>query len=119
MVLSPCRVCSNITNLQETPELYAVHPFQVITAGRGHASARAARRAGRVEGQGAAGMVPPHTEMEVQLAMAVRTYGASPLAHYDADNPWISNIGWQQVRLDSQCHSQVASSIHIYTHTSG
>jgi hypothetical protein len=28
-VLSPCRLCSNLTDLQETPELYAVHPFQV------------------------------------------------------------------------------------------
>jgi hypothetical protein len=114
MVLSPCRVCSNITNLQETPELYSVHPFQVITAGRAHAAARASRGAGRVEAVTTSRVTPSPKETELQLVMAVRSYKAAPLAHYDADNPWISNIGWQQVRIDRHI-SNTSTSRNIHT----
>jgi hypothetical protein len=123
-VLSPCRLCSNLTDLQETPELYAVHPFQVsdviilqsfpiekqsfaktgsrqtywkrlkngrktafqvITAGRAHASSRTAqaarptlaaaavaeRTAATGEGTAPVATVPP-TQQQLELKTAVR-----------------------------------------------
>ena len=120
-VLSPCRLCSNLTDLQETPELYAVHPFQVsdviilqsfpiekqsfaktardkhiqkrlkngrktafqvITAGRAHASSRtaqaarptlaAAAAAERTAATGEGTAAVPPTQQQLELETAVR-----------------------------------------------
>eukprot|EP01052_Picozoa_sp_SAG31_P034682 SAG31_NODE_4086_length_3602_cov_1.613189_4_plen_340_part_00 len=75
-ILAPCRTCSKLTDLQETPELYSVHPFQIITAGRA--------------------ALDKSVQTRNQLELAVASYHAAPLAHFNASNPFVSNIGWQQ-----------------------